>query len=307
MSGPSKLSLAIAMALIGGNAFALGLGSIQVKSGLNQPLEAEIPVTTDSPQEAAGLNVGLATTEDFERVGLSRARVGVPIDFSVSTNARGQAVIKLTTKDAVREPFLDFLIEVNWPKGKLLREYTVLLDPPVTAPSRSVAATVTPAKEATPAPAQKLAEEPQPKRPAEKVKAPRTAGTPEPKAAAAPKNPPASAPQRTAGAGDYVPVAEGETLSEVARATRPEDTTNLNQMMLALLKANPNAFYKDNINALKRGAILRIPSNDEIKATGSAAAVAAAVHDQNEAWSGNAAVAKPTVVASTGAPKSTTP
>src|SRR6185312_1404006 len=184
MSGPSKLSLAIVLALIGGNAFALGLGSIQVRSGLNQPLDAEIAVTADSPAEATGLTVNLATAEDFERVGLSRARVTVPIDFSVTTNSRGQPVIHLTTKDIVREPFLDFLVEVNWAKGKLLREYTVLLDPPVLAPSRGTPATVTPAKEAPAAAPQRLAEEkPQPKPKPTQVKPPKSAG-------AEPKQPP---------------------------------------------------------------------------------------------------------------------
>jgi pilus assembly protein FimV len=313
MNGPSKISLAVALALVGGNAFALGLGSIQVRSGLNQPLDAEIAVSTDAPGEAAGISVSMANAEDFDRVGLSRGRVSVPIDFVVATNSRGQAVIKLTTKDAVREPFLDFLIQVNWPKGKLLREYTVLLDPPVTAPAAHGApATVTPAKESTAAPAQKLAVE-KPAKPAKAttVKPPKTAAT-EPKQPPAPKPapPPAPTPSATArapAAGDYGPVAEGETLSEVARATRPDESTNVNKMMLALLKANPNAFYKDNINALKRGAILRIPSGDELKATGNAAAVAAAVHEQNDAWTSGAAVSKPTVVANAGAPKSTPP
>ncbi len=312
MSAPSKLSLAIALALIGGNAFALGLGSIQVKSGLNQPLNAEIPVTTDSPAEATGLIVGLASAEDFQRVGLNRTRVSMPIDFSVVTNGRGQTVIKLTTKDVVREPFMDFLVEVNWPKGKLLREYTVLLDPPIMAPAlHGSSATVAPAKEAAPAPpTQKLAEEKQPKSKPAPVKPPHTVVEAKPKPAPAAKPPapaPAPSPSHAPAAGDYGPVAAGETLSEVARATKPDDSTNINEMMLALLKANPNAFYRDNINALKRGAILRIPSSDEIKATGSSMAAAAAVREQNDSWSGNAAVAKPTVVANAGAPKTSTP
>ena len=113
---------------------------------------------------------------------------------------------------------------------------------------------------------------------------------------------PAPAAPRTAAAGEYGPVAEGETLSEIARATR-DDNTNVNELMLALLKANPNAFYKDNINALKRGAILRIPSRDEVKASGDAASAAAAVREQNASWGSNAPVAKPTVVATTGTPK----
>ena len=305
MKGPAKLSLAIALALAGGNAFALGLGTIQVKSRLNQPLEAVIPVIADSPAEANGLEVSLASAEDFQRVGLDRSRVDVPLEFSVATE-RGQTVIKVSTKDIVREPLVDFLIVANWPKGKLLREYTVLLDPPMTAPAAG-AATLSPAHEAPRA-------KPQPLPPAHEHVAPKPAQVKPPRAETAQAKPapakPAPAksapPPHAAGAGEYGPVAAGETLSEIAGATRPDDKTNLDAMMLALLKANPNAFYRDNINALKRGAILRIPSADEIKAGGSAAAVAAAVRDQNQAWASNAPVAKPTLVAKTGAPKSET-
>ncbi len=161
MKGLVKTSLATALALATGQAMALGLGPIQVRSGLNQPLVAEIPVLADTPAEANELRVDLASAEDFQRVGLSRGRVGVPLEFSISSNGKGQSVIKVTTKEIVREPFLDFLIEVNWSKGKLLREYTVLLDPPVTAPavvttSKPAAHPVAPAaveRPAAPAPA----------------------------------------------------------------------------------------------------------------------------------------------------------
>jgi pilus assembly protein FimV len=313
MNGSTKLSLAVALALAGaGNAFALGLGAIQVKSGLNQPLNAEIALITDSPAEAAGLNVSLAKAEDFQRVGLDRARMSIPLDFEVISNGRNP-VIRVTTKDPVREPFLDFLVEANWAKGRVLREYTVLLDPPVMAPAtKGSTATVAPAREAAPASSAQL---PPPKAakpaPAPKVKPPKAIAetapkpakpAPAPKPVPAPKPAPAAA--RTAGNGEYGPVAEGETLSEIARATK-DDNTDTNGMMLALLQANPNAFYKDNINALKRGAILRIPSHDDVKAAGNAAAAAASVRDQNEAWkSGSAPVAKPTLVATTGEPKS---
>ncbi|HVT33303.1 MAG TPA: FimV/HubP family polar landmark protein, partial [Rhodanobacteraceae bacterium] len=102
-------------------------------------------------------------------------------------------------------------------------------------------------------------------------------------------------------AGDEYRVEAGDTLSGIARAVRSDESANINQLMLALLKQNPNAFFKDNINALKRGAILRIPSADQIKAVGSAGAAAAAVHAQIEDWRGGAA-AKPTLVADTGTP-----
>ncbi|HET8941818.1 MAG TPA: FimV/HubP family polar landmark protein [Rudaea sp.] len=302
MNGSSKLSLAVALALLGGNAFALGLGSIQLHSKLDQPLNADIPVLSATPAEVNVLKVGLASAEDFQRVGLSRARVGIPLEFSVSTDSSGQPVIKVTTKEIVREPFLDFLVEVNWPNGKVLREYTVLLDPPVMAPAlRGSAATVSPAHEAAPAHPQHLDQAPHAK------PKPIAATPPHPVAHA--QTPPAkvqhAASPHAASGGQYGPVAQGETLSEIARATRPDESTNLNKVMLAMLKANPNAFFNDNINALKRGAILRIPSADEIEATGSALQAAAQVREQNQAWSASAPVSRPTLIATAGAPKQT--
>jgi pilus assembly protein FimV len=316
MKGPAKLTLAIALALAGGNAFALGLGAIQVKSGLNQPLDAEIPVITESAAEANGLSVDLASNEDFERIGLSRSRLTVPIEMAVGTNARGETVIKLTTKEAVREPLLDFLLVANWSKGKVLREYTVLLDPPITAPAKSTA-TVAPLAE-KPVPVARPLTETKPAPPPVAPKQARAEPKP-PVAAAAPKAPPKAeakpaAPPPTpkpaahqAASNDYGPVAEGETLSGIARATKPDDKSSVNQMMLALLKANPNAFYQDNINALKRGSILRIPSSDDLRASGTLRDAAEQVHSQNEAWTtGRAAVSKPTLVAHTGATTKTT-
>jgi pilus assembly protein FimV len=304
MKGPVKLSLAIALALAGGNAFALGLGVIRVKSGLNQPLDAEIPVISESPAEINGLNVDIASPQDFERIGLSRARLTVSIDMSVSTDASGQTVVKLSTKDPVREPLLDLLLVANWPNGKLLREYTILLDPPITAPARA-SATVAPVAEKPAAAAQPLPESrPAPKPVRAQTKPPVAAAeTPAPRPAAKPAAPPPSPKPaaQASGGGDYGPVAQGETLSEIARATRPDEKTSVNQMMLALLKANPNAFFKDNINALKRGAILRIPTNDEVRATGTVREAIEEVRSQNDAWTGRVPVSAPTLVAHTGA------
>ena len=294
MKRPLQLSLAIALALGATNAFALGLGVIQVQSGLNQPLVAEIPIIQSSPGEAEGLIVQLATAEDFERVGMNRQSIGVPVEFAVTKNSRGEPVIRVTSKEIVREPFLGMLLEANWPKGRLLREYTVLLDPPVMAPAvKGSSAVAVAAKE----PAQ-TATQPLPSaRPA-----PAKSATP---AAAAPKTaqtqpaskPAASAP-RAAGGNEYGPVAAGETLGEIARATRPDEAVTVNQMMVALLKNNPQAFFKDNINALKRGAVLRIPTADEVAASGSAREAAAAVRSQIDEWRGSVS-SSPTMVADT--------
>jgi pilus assembly protein FimV len=306
MKRPLQLSLAIALALGGTNALALGLGPVHVKSKLNQPLDAEIPVIQGTAGEAEGLLVSLAAAEDFERVGISRSHLNVPLDFSVGKSASGQVVIRVTSKEPVHDSYLDFLVEANWPKGRLLREYTVLLDPPVTAPSRSapaaVAAAPTPATRAPATPRR----EKEPVAAAEKPPvAEKPAATPREKPA-----PVAAAPRKVL-EGEYGPVKEGETLSGIARAARPDGGVNLDQMMLALLKNNPDAFYKDNINALKRGAILRIPSADEAKAIGSASEAAAQVRAQVEDWRGGRAA--PTRVASsseapapvTAAPKET--
>ncbi len=286
MKRPLQLPLAIALALGATNVLALGLGPVHVKSKLNQPLDAEIPVIEGTAHDADGLLVTLAGADEFERVGLSRSRLDVPLEFAVVKNAQGALVIKVTSKEPVRAAYLDFLVEANWTKGRLLREYTVLLDPPVTAPATSRSATtaalaespgtVTVAKHAPPA-ERAVAATPAP--------APRPTAKPAREAVAAGK----------ASKGEYGPVGAGETLSEVARATREGTGANLNQMMLALLKSNPNAFYKDNINALKRGAILRVPAADEIRAAGSASEAAAQVHAQIEDWRGGRAT--PTLVA----------
>lgn len=284
MKDRMKLPLAVALALSGSSAFALGLGPIQVKSGLNQPLVAEIAVSGNA-DETAGLNVALASAADFERVGLSRSRVTVPLEFSVVPGKSG-AVIRVTTRDAVRDPFVDFLLEVNWAKGRLLREYTLLLDPPVLAPAvKGSSAKVMPVKEGTGAAAT------QPLDASKTSKPPRAESATAAPAAAAPKA------ARAAQAGEYGPVNAGEALWDIASATRPDSGVSLDQMMLALLRANPGAFYQDNINSLKRGAILRVPSSDEIKAAASAAAAAAEVKAQNDAWRSGNAAAKPTVVA----------
>jgi pilus assembly protein FimV len=292
MKRPLQLSLAIALALGGTNAMALGLGPVHVKSKLNQPLDAEIPVIQGTAGEAEGLLVSLAAAEDFERVGISRGHLNIPLDFAVGKGANGQTVIRVTSKEPVRDSYLDFLVEANWPKGRLLREYTVLLDPPVTAPARSAPATSVASAPATrPAPA--VEKERPAEKPAKVAKAPKAEK--EPAAAGEAKPTPVAAAPRRIIEGEYGPTKAGETLSGIARAARPDGSVNMDQMMLALLKNNPNAFYKDNINALKRGAILRIPSADEAKAIGSASEAAAQVRSQIEDWQGGRAT--PTRVA----------
>jgi len=298
MKGPIKSALSVALAMAASQAFALGLGPIQIKSGLNQPLLAEIPVVADSAAETEDLRVDLASAEDFQRVGLSRSRVTVPIDFTVSSNSRGQKVIRLTTKEAVREPFLDFLIEASWSKGKLLREYTVLLDPPVTAPA-VLATTPKPVEKPKPVEAAPRAPVSQPRAEAPKpvaqaVPAPAPAPAPRP-APVAPPPAPSAAPAAHAAGTSYT-VQRGDTLSQIA-SEYGDDPKDYNRMLLALYKANPEAFA-GNMNALKTGAVMRIPSSDEVRASGSLREAAAAVRAQYQSWQGSGTA---TLVANTGA------
>lgn len=285
MNKHSRLPLALAFALGSGQVLALGLGQIQVKSALNQPLEAEIELLSATPAELENLRVQLASSSDAQRVGMTTGGPFANLQFSVGRSG-GKPVIKVTTPDRVTAPFLNFMLDVNWGKGRLLREYTVLLDPPRTAPAvaRTQAAT-TPVREPTRAPAQPVAATP----------APTPARAPTRQPVAPPSSTPAqpSAPTTSASAADqYGPVTTGETLWSIAQQVRPDTALSHNQVMMALLRANPDAFIGNNINRLKRGAVLRIPSRADIEAL-AAAEAAAQVRGQMQSWRGEATATTP--------------
>lgn len=282
----SRLPLALALALGSGQVLALGLGQIQVKSGLNQPLEAEIELLSATPAELENLRVQLASSSDAERVGRSAAGPYANLQFSVGRSG-GKPVIKVTTPDRVTSPFLSFMLDVNWGKGRLLREYTVLLDPPRTAPAvaRTQAAT-TPVREAARAPARPVPAPATPE-PATTPTRPPTASPPSPSPTA-----PGAAASPTAGVDQYGPVASGETLWSIAQQVRTDAALSHNQVMMALLRANPDAFIGNNINRLKRGAVLRIPSRADIEAL-AAAEAAAQVRSQMQSWRGEATATTP--------------
>lgn len=285
MNRTLKLSIMLALATGGGVAFAQDLGSVQVRSTMDQPLVAEIPLNGLSGS-ADNVHVALASEEAFSRAGLNRGGLPVALSFTVGKNASGQPVIKVTSAAPVRDTYLDFLVEVSTGGNKVVREVTMLLDPPGT-----------PA--APPAPASK------PSRTSEvPARVPRSEAKPSRAESAAPA-PARSTAAPVAAGGTIGPVQRGQSLSAIARDHA--NGADLNQVLLALHKANPDAFYRDNINALKTGAVLRMPSNDDVQAQSSAAALAE-VRRQNEAWrSGTART--PSVVAdgaSTGSSKAAT-
>ena len=116
--------------------FALGLGEIRLRSALNQPFDAEIELISPTADELAGLKVGLASPELYSRYGIDRPLYLSSFTFSVQRNRDGRAAIKVSSNRSVTEPFVTILVEASWARGRLLREYTVLLDPPVFMPSQ---------------------------------------------------------------------------------------------------------------------------------------------------------------------------
>ena len=127
-------AIATALLLAAGNAWALGLGQIEVKSRRNQPLVAEIPIISTTPGELEALQARLASPETFRRVGLAPpSGAAADLQFSLGSDARGRPVIRVTSTRPVEQPVLNFLVEVDWGQGRLVREYSALVDAPNTA------------------------------------------------------------------------------------------------------------------------------------------------------------------------------
>ena len=272
-------------------ASALGLGEITLQSNLNQPLKAEIKLLQVRDLDKAEILVGLATPEDFDRIGVDRPYFLTDVRFDVDLDAVGGPVIKVSSRKQVREPFLNFIIQAQWPSGKLLREYTLLLDLPVYSDSQSApvqGATTTQfarqPQQAAPQPVQQQA--PASTGSASKYN-PRSSFEPEgsfntrrPSGSQA-----SSAPPALAGTDEYS-VRSGDTLWEISAQVRPDRGVSIQQTMLAIQKLNPDAFINNNINLLKKGQILRIPEREDITQTNQRSAVQE-VAEQNREWSGD--------------------
>ena len=218
-------------------ALALGIGSIETRSALNEPLEARIPLLPDDAADLETVSIRLATPDAFQRAGLDRPFFLSRLNFEVVRDG-SNSYVAVTTEDTVREPFLAFVVEVRWAGGRLLREYTLLLDPPVHQPREAP-----PTRMAEPEPAPSPAPQAEPARPARQQVA--------------------EAPSSTAR--EYGPVQRNQTLWDIAVETRPDDSVSVHQMMMALLRANPDAFSGGNVNNLRAGAILRVPERSDIE------------------------------------------
>jgi pilus assembly protein FimV len=256
------------------SAWALGLGEIHLNSALNEPMNAEIDLVAATPDELTALRATLADKDAFSRYGIDRPPFLSTLTFKVGKGKDGRDALLVRSSDAIPEPFVTFLVDVNWARGHLMREYTVLLDPPVYTPGEaaSSAAPVTAPAVATP-PAHRTAPAPVMAPPAQ-VRAP----------AAAPSTASAPAPStRNAGqAGRTYQVGDGDTLTKIARSLNADSAADIDQTMMALYRANPDAFG-GNINILRRGAVLRVPGADQIAALNESQATSE-VRRQMDAW-----------------------
>lgn len=257
------LAIAAASAFSSGVAHALGLGEISLQSALNQPLVAEIELLDVRSLSSTEVMPALASAEEFQRAGVDRPFFLNDLRFSSVITAQGKSVIRISSSKPVREPYLNFLVELYWPSGRALREYTVLLDPPLynpqntadVAPQLAVAAPV-----AQPS-SQAMAPAVQPAR-----TAPSTV------------RPVSPQPERQ---NEHRTVAN-DTLWEIANRHQRGSAT-VQQTMLAIQDLNPSAFINDNINLLKTGQVLRLPDEQQIAARSRREAIAM-VAEQNAAW-----------------------
>ncbi|WP_277374452.1 FimV/HubP family polar landmark protein [Pseudomonas sp. AA-38] len=256
------LAIAAASALSSGMAHALGLGEVTLQSSLNQPLVAEIELLEVRDLTSDELVPKLASPEEFTKAGVDRQFFLTDLKFTPILKPNGKSVIRVTSSKAVREPYLNFLVEVLWPNGRLLREYTLLLDPPLYSPQTAAAAPQAPVAAPAPAP-----------RPSAAPRAP-VAGSAAPRSNTAP-----AAPSRAIAGNEYR-TAKNDTLWEIAQRV---EGGSVHQAMLAIQDLNPDAFIGGNINRMKSGQVLRLPDEQQVRSRSNAEAIAQ-VAEQNAAW-----------------------
>lgn len=224
---------------------AAGLGKVTVYSALGQPLRAELEVFA-SRDELAGMRAQVASPDTFKQAGVEFSPTLSGITLTIDKRPNGQSIIRLTSAKPINDPFVDLLLELNWPTGRLVREYTFLLDPPDFAARTGSAATpaITPPLVTGPAADTRVAE-------AKPARAYRARG--------------GEAARRPAEGATTYEVKRGDTLGSIASELRPEGVS-LDQMLLALFRANQDAFDQGNINRLKAGKILSIPDRANVEA-----------------------------------------
>jgi pilus assembly protein FimV len=281
----SILASTLSLLLLPSGAWALGLGGMRPESSLNQPFVGEIDLLGANPDQLDSVKVVLAPEAEFAKRGTERQHFLTKLRFKPQVSARGKMVVRVTSTEPIREPYMDFLVEVIWPKGRLVKGYTVLLDPPVTA-RRS------PPPAEPPVARSSVAESA-----ATRAQAPTTAP------AVAPPARSAVQPVASAGAAPdsplrYGPIKPGTGLWHAARQMVPAGAT-IHQTAMALYRNNQQAFVRGNINKLRQGRVLQIPTSAEVFAMDAGTAE----REFRSALSGKRVTAKPLTDVSAAAPE----
>lgn len=264
-------ALAVAAALLfcaaSPQAHALALGRVTVQSALGEPLRADIDIPDINADEVASLRATVASPEAFRAAGLEYSPAIANLLITLQRRNDGRYFLRLTSDRPVNDPFIDLILEANWASGRIVRDYTMLFDPPslrqpaAQPPLAAQVSPVAPAAPMTAAPAPRVAPPAAAAVTAPRVRPPAPAvSSTAPKIAA-----PAAAP-RAPGDAKQVTVRPGDTASKIAANTKPA-SISLDQMLVALLRANPDAFIGGNINRLKAGAVLDVPTGEQAGAT----------------------------------------
>jgi pilus assembly protein FimV len=245
-----RISLAVCFALLPMTADAAGLGKLTVMSGLGEPLNAEVELLSTSNEELASLSAQIAPSETFAEQGIERSSSMSSVRVEVGKRPDGTPVLRLTSPQPINDPFLDMLIQVEWSSGRLLREYTALLDPPGYGERPVAPAAALPTVESAPVPS---AVEPAAEIARETAKPQKV---PKQEAEMAPAEESVSH-----------TVQKGDTLHAIAKQMQVEGVS-LEQMLVGLYRANGDAFAGSNMNRLKVGKIVRLPSKEDLEAVG---------------------------------------
>jgi pilus assembly protein FimV len=263
--------LVFALSLLGacftGLVHALGLGEATVKSSLNQPLTAEIELVSIGELGIDEILPGLATREEFLKAKVDRVYFLSDLRFEVIENEKGNLAVVLTTTKPVREPFLNFLVEVIWPSGRLLREYALLIDPPLF--SKEKASTVQ-----APIASQRIIDS--------NATTDQLSSGDQLSVSGPTKTSVAAVNSGNQTAGTYGATTANDTLWEIAVKARPNRSVTPQQVMLSIQDLNPKAFIDQNINKLKAGQVLRLPTLEQVKERNSNQAIIEVIA-QNEA------------------------
>lgn len=244
------------------DAAALALGQIRVLSALGEPLRAEIDLTQISAEDASTLKAGIPASSAFQAAGVDYNPALSTARLVLEQRPNGRYVLRLSSDRAINEPFVDLIVETSWASGRIVRDYTLLFDPPPTRPA-PVAVTAAPQikpAEPTEAAASRIASSPRaaPARPA-------VAASPTPKPAVAPSKEPANEKPASGPGESTITVKGGDTAAKLALASKLPGVS-LDQMLVAMLQANPDAFIGGNVNRLKAGALIDMPTAAQAEA-----------------------------------------